>query len=37
MNYRLQQKITRICWVVGLSALAIPFVFPLKRKVFRWK
>ncbi|MGV0911978.1 carbohydrate ABC transporter permease [Martelella sp. FOR1707] len=28
MNYRLQQKITRICWVVGLSALAIPFVFP---------
>ncbi|AJY47791.1 carbohydrate ABC transporter permease [Martelella endophytica] len=28
MNYRLQQKITRICWVVGLAALAIPFVFP---------
>ncbi|MGV0816583.1 carbohydrate ABC transporter permease [Martelella sp. AMO21009] len=28
MNYRLQQKITRICWVFGLSALAIPFVFP---------
>ncbi len=28
MNYRLQQKITRICWVIGLSALAIPFVFP---------
>ena len=28
MNYRLQQKITRICWVVGLLALAIPFVFP---------
>ena len=28
MNYRTQQKITRICWVVGLCALAIPFVFP---------
>ncbi|MGV0878396.1 carbohydrate ABC transporter permease [Martelella sp. FLE1502] len=28
MNYRLQQKITRICWVIGLSALAIPFAFP---------
>ncbi|MAM11317.1 MAG: sugar ABC transporter ATP-binding protein [Rhizobiaceae bacterium] len=28
MNYRLEQKITRICWVVGLAALAIPFVFP---------
>lgn len=28
MNYRLQQKITRICWVIGLAALAIPFVFP---------
>ncbi|WP_174803360.1 carbohydrate ABC transporter permease [Martelella limonii] len=28
MNYRLQQKISRICWIVGLSALAIPFVFP---------
>ncbi|MFC4235661.1 carbohydrate ABC transporter permease [Thalassospira xianhensis] len=28
MNYRTQQKITRICWIVGLCALAIPFVFP---------
>ncbi|PKR53720.1 carbohydrate ABC transporter permease [Thalassospira marina] len=28
MNYRTQQKITRICWIVGLCALAVPFVFP---------
>jgi multiple sugar transport system permease protein len=28
MTYRTQQKITRICWIVGLCALAIPFVFP---------
>lgn len=28
MNYRTQQKITRTCWIVGLCALAIPFVFP---------
>ena len=28
MNYRTQQKITRICWILGLCALAIPFVFP---------
>jgi len=28
MNYRTQQKVTRICWIVGLCALAIPFVFP---------
>lgn len=28
MTYRTQQKITRICWIIGLCALAIPFVFP---------
>ncbi|WP_176084642.1 carbohydrate ABC transporter permease [Martelella sp. HB161492] len=28
MTYRQHQKITRICWVLGLAALAIPFVFP---------
>ncbi|WP_172299720.1 carbohydrate ABC transporter permease [Pseudoruegeria sp. HB172150] len=28
MTYRQQQRIKRICWVISLSIVAIPFVFP---------